>query len=63
MTTLPDRTLADIQVDDCYHRMVTAATPRSRALWGERFTAAVNERNRLRSAKEIEQIEREKGLR
>lgn len=63
MTTLPERTLADLQVDDYYHRMMTACSPRSKALWCARFTAACNERNRLRSAEEIERLEREKGLR
>ena len=63
MTTLPERTDLDIKVDDAYHRMICATTPESKRLWGERFTAFVNERNAARTAAEIETIERERGLR
>ena len=57
------RSPLDLRIDDAYHRMVTAETPESRRLWGDRFTAFCNERNAARTAEEIERIEREKGLR
>ncbi len=63
MTTLPERTDLDIKVDDAYHRMVGATTDESKRLWGERFTAFVNERNAARTPEEIEALERAKGLR
>lgn len=63
MTALPERTELDVKVDDAYHRMVTATTDESRRLWGDRFTAYVNERNAARTPEQIEALEREKGLR
>ena len=57
------RSELDVKIDDAYHRMMSAETPESRRLWGDRFTAFCNERNAARTAEEIERIEREKGLR
>lgn len=57
------RSQLDLLTDDAYHRMMSAETPESRRLWGDRFTAFCNERNAARTAEEIERIEREKGLR
>lgn len=57
------RSELDIKIDDAYHRMMSAETPESRRLWGDRFTTYCNERNAARTAEEIERIEREKGLR
>lgn len=62
MTTLPERTDLDIKVDDAYHRMICATTPESKRLWGDRFMAFVNERNAARTAEEVAEIERVKGL-
>lgn len=57
------RSQLDLLTDYAYHRMMSAETPESRCLWGDRFTAFCNERNAARTAEEIERIEREKGLR
>ena len=57
------RSELDVKIDDAYHRMMSAETPESRRLWGDRFTAFCNERNAARTAAEIETIERERGLR
>lgn len=63
MTDLPERTELDVKVDDAYHRMVAATTDESRRLWGDRFTAYCHERNAARTAEEVAEIERAKGLR
>ena len=60
MTT---RTAENIEIDRLYHQMVTASTPESRRLWGDRYTDAINARNAKRTPEEIAAIEREKGLR
>lgn len=63
MTVLDPRSDLDLLADDAYHRMITATTDESRRLWGDRFTAHCNERNAARTPEQIEQLEREKGLR
>lgn len=57
------RSPLDLRIDDAYHRMVTAETPESRRLWGDRFTAYCNERNAERTPEQIAELELEKGLR
>lgn len=56
------RSQLDLLTDDAYHRMMSAETPESRRLWGDRFTAFCNERNAARTAEEVAEIERVKGL-
>lgn len=43
--------------------MVNATDPEVQATYCRRFNAAVNARNAQRSPQEIEQLERERGLR
>lgn len=52
----------NVEIDRLYHQMVTASTPESRRLWGDRYTDAINARNAQRTPEEIAAIEREKGL-
>lgn len=59
---VPPRTDLDLEVDRLFHCMVNAETGESKLLWGQRFTAAVNRRNAERTAKEIAELERAKGL-
>lgn len=60
---MTERSQLDLKIDDAYMRMVSAQTPESKRLWGDRFTAFCNERNAARTAEEIERLERERGLR
>lgn len=63
MTVRPTPRLdVDVEIDRLWHCMVHAETPESRLLWGRRFTEAVNARNATRSAEEIAELERQRGL-
>jgi hypothetical protein len=62
MNDSPGRSMLELKIDDAQLRMLSAETPESRQLWGQRFTALIRERNALRSPAEIERIEREKGI-
>lgn len=53
----------NVEIDRLWWHMVTAGTPETKALWGERFTQAVKRRNAARTPEQIAELEREKGLR
>lgn len=59
----PTRADADVEIDRLFHCMVNAETGESKLLWGRRFTDAVRARNAQRSADEVAELERKKGLR
>lgn len=61
--TLPPRTDLDLEVDRLFQCMVNSTDSALQADYGRRFTAAVNARNAARTPQEIEQLERERGLR
>lgn len=63
MSSGVNRSILELRIDDAQLRMLSAETPESRHLWGQRFTALIQQRNALRSPAEIERLEREKGLR
>jgi hypothetical protein len=60
---LPRRTDLDLEVDRLFRCMTQAEDPALQADYCRRFTAAVNLRNASRSAAEIAEIERARGLR
>ena len=49
--------------DRLWHCMVSATDPEMQVEYGRRFTEACNRRNAARTPQEIEQLERERGLR
>lgn len=60
---LPQRTDLDIEIDRFYHLMVAAEIPEMQAHYCQQMTALINQRNDARSAEEIAELERQKGLR
>lgn len=59
----PLRSDLDLNIDTAQLRMLSAQTPELQWYWGNVFTAMIRERNAARTPAEIEQLERERGLR
>lgn len=60
---VPPRTDLDVEIDRLFHCMVNAETGESKLLWDRRYTDAINARNAARTAEEIADLERARGLR
>lgn len=51
------------RIDQAERRMLEADNRADRVMWCEEFLAAIRERNEQMTTAELEQLEREKGLR